>query len=161
MVLGVIVFLPLAAVIWVPVWARLRLLSVYEYLELRFHGSIRAFGALLFILTSVFWIGTALVTAALGFETVTGVDGRLCLVIMAVLGTAYTALGGIRAVIWTDVAQFIVFILGYVAILVALLREFQWQPMEIYRIASETVSETTGYSHTKLMSFELDLTVKG
>ena len=101
-------FLPLAAVIWVPVWARLRLLSVYEYLELRFHGSIRAFGALLFILTSVFWIGTALVTAALGFETVTGVDGRLCLVIMAVLGTAselLTYAGYISSGFWSSTAN--------------------------------------------------------
>lgn len=160
LVLGAFVMIPLAAAIWVPLWGRIRVLSIYEYLERRFHWSIRSLGAFLFILNSVFWIGTALVTAGLGFEKVTGFDGRMCLVIMAFLGTAYTALGGIRAVIWTDVAQFVVFILGYVSILVVLLSKFDWQPMEIFRIASETVSETTGYPHTQVVSFEWDLSIE-
>jgi len=160
LVLGVLVMLPLAAAIWVPLWSRLQVLSVFEFLELRFHSSIRVLGALLCIMGSMFWIGTALVTASLGFEKVTGVDGRICLAIMAMLGTVYTAVGGIRAVIWTDVAQFVVFIAGYAAIVIVLLQQFQWQPMEAYRIASETISEATGHPHTKMISFEMDLTVE-
>jgi SSS family transporter len=153
-------FFPLTALVWAPLWSRLRMMSIYEYLERRYHASIRSVGAALFLLIQVFWVGTALVTVGLGFEQVTDFDGRWCLAVIALLGIAYTVMGGMRAVIWTDVAQFVVFILGYGAILLVLIRQFAWDPLEIYRIASTTISENTGYPHTKLISFELDLTVE-
>jgi len=153
-------FVPLAAAIWLPLWARLRVMTVYEYLELRYHGAIRVFGAILFFIGEIFWLGTALITASMGFESVTGFEAHWCLVIMVVLGTAYTVLGGIRAVIWTDVAQFILFMVGYVAIFVVLLIQFNWEPATVYEIAAAEVSEETGYPHTKLISAELDLSVE-
>ncbi len=52
------------------------------------------------------------------------------------LGVAYTMLGGSRAVIWTDVAQFVVFIFAFIVIGGLLLAYFDWQPMRIYDIAS-------------------------
>lgn len=154
------VFFPLTALLWGPLWNRLRVLSIYEYLERRYHPAVRTIGAVLFLLTQVTWVGTALVTVGLGFEQVTGFDGRWCLAVIAVLGTAYTVAGGMRAVIWTDVVQFAVFIVGYVAILFTLLEQFSWDPLEIYRIASTTISENSGQPHTKLISFELDLSIE-
>ena len=68
-------------------------MTIYEYLELRYHEGIRVFGAVLFFVGQIFWLGTALITASLGFESVTGFEARWCLVIMVVLGTAYTVLG--------------------------------------------------------------------
>ena len=155
-----VALVPLAAAIWLPLWGRLRVMTIYEYLELRYHVAIRLATAVLFFVITIFWLGTALITAAMGFESATGFDARWCLVIMVVLGTAYTVLGGMRAVIWTDVAQFIIFMLGYGAIFVVLLAQFDWNPMEIYRIASSKISEATGHPHTKLISFELDLSIE-
>ena len=154
------VAIPLAAMIWLPLWSRLRVMSIYEYLELRYNPFIRTIGAFLFLLDMIFWVGTALITAALGFEHVTGIDGRLCLVFITVLGAAYTVMGGMRAVIWTDVIQFGVFIVGYGAIVLQLLNQFDWRPMQVYEIASSTISAQTGYRHTKLISFEFDLAVE-
>ncbi len=148
-----------AIYLWVPLWSRLRVMSIYEYLERRFDPGIRTFGAVMFFVGLTFWLGTALVTSAMGFETVSGFPGRLCLVIIVVLGTAYTVLGGMRAVIWTDVVQYVIFMVGYGAIFLVLLSMFDWQPMEIYRVASTKISET-GYPHTKLISFELDPNVE-
>ena len=153
-------FIFLAAAMWLPLWGRLRVFSIYEYLERRYHGGLRSFGAVLFIVKGVFWLGTALVTASMGFESVTGFDARLCMVIIALLGTVYTVAGGMRAVIWTDVAQFAVFVIGYVAIGVVLLIAFQWQPAAIYETASAQISTKTGYPHTQLFSFELDMAVE-
>ena len=127
-----------AVKIWVPIWSRLRVMSIYEYLERRYHPGVRTFGAVMFIIGMTFWLGTALVAAAMGFESVTGFDGRLCLVVMAVIGTAYTVFGGMRAMIWTDVAQFIVFMIGYAVIFVVLMNVFDWDAVEIYRLASVT-----------------------
>ena len=159
-VLLAVALVPLAAAIWLPLWGRLRVMTIYEYLELRYHAAIRLATAVLFFVVTIIWLGTALITAALGFESATGFDAHWCLVLMVVLGTAYTALGGMRAVIWTDVAQFIVFMLGYGAIFVVLLAQFDWNPIEIYRIASSTISPQTGYPHTKLISFELDPSIE-
>ena len=152
--------LPLTAAIWLPLWSRLRVLSIYEYLEHRYHPSIRSAGAILFLIVTTIWVGTAMTTTGMGFEQVTGFDARWCIVVISLLGTAYTAMGGMRAVIWTDVAQFFIFVMGYAVILFFLLGLFDWQPLEIYRIASNTFSPETGHPHTQLISFELDTTIE-
>ena len=152
--------LPLTAAIWLPLWSRLRVLSIYEYLEIRYHPWIRSAGAILFLMVTTIWAGTAMTTTGMGFEQATGFDARWCIVAITLLGTAYTAMGSMRAVIWTDVAQFSIFVAGYAAILFFLLGMFDWQPLEIYRIASNTVSPETGHPHTQLISFELDATIE-
>ena len=139
-----------AAVIWVPLWGRLQMMSIYEYLENRFHRGLRAFGAAIFPISMVFWVGNGLVAAAMAFKAVTGVPLEYCVIGIVVLGTVYTMMGGSRAVIWTDVAQAAVFFLAFVVIGVLLLQYFDWQPMKIYKIASSVISEETGYPKTKM-----------
>ena len=150
--------LPTAA-LWIPIWARLRVLSIYEYLERRFHPAVRSIGAMLFIVYTVFWLSTALVAASKGFESVSGFDGRLCLLVIGLLGAFYTVLGGMRAVIWTDVVQYVVFVGGYLMIAIVLLSTFD--PMEIWTLASNQISERTGHPHTKLISHEWSMAVEG
>ncbi len=150
--------LPTAA-LWIPIWARLRVLSIYEYLERRFHPAVRSIGAILFIVYTVFWLSTALVAASKGFESVSGFDGRLCLLVIGLLGAFYTVLGGMRAVIWTDVVQYVVFVGGYLMIAIVLLSTFD--PMEIWTLASNQISERTGHPHTKLISHEWSMAVEG
>ena len=150
--------LPTAA-LWIPIWARLRVLSIYEYLERRFHPAVRSVGAILFIVYTVFWLSTALVAASKGFESVSGFDGRLCLLVIGLLGAFYTVLGGMRAVIWTDVVQYVVFVGGYLMIAIVLLSTFD--PMEIWTLASNQISERTGHPHTKLISHEWSMAVEG
>ena len=154
------VFIFVAVAIWVPVWSRLRLMSIYEYLQRRFHPAVRTFAATIFILTMLFWVGNGVVTASMGFESVTGFDGRWCLVTIAALATLYTMLGGMRAVIWTDVAQFAIFTGAYVGILLVILAAFDWQPMAVYELASATVSGETGKPHTQLFSYEFQLSIE-
>lgn len=158
--LASLAFTFLAAAIWIPLWDRLRIFSIYEFLEQRYHPTVRVVGAVLFIISTLFWLSTAVVNATMAFSAVSGLDPRLCMVGIAVLGTGYTMLGGMRAVIWTDVAQFAVFVLGYLAIGVMLLIAFDGQPMEIYRLASQQISEETGYPHTQLFSCELSLAIE-
>lgn len=149
---------PVAA-IWIPIWARLRVLSIYEYLERRYHPGVRSIGAILFLIWTVFWLSTALVTASKGFESVSGFDGRLCLLVISLLGAFYTVLGGMRAVIWTDVVQYVVFIGGYLMIGIVLLTQFDLT--EIWTLASTQISEHTGQPHTKLISHEWSMAVEG
>ena len=150
----------LAAAIWVPLWQKLPILSIYEYLERRFHPGLRIVGALFFLCNCTFWMGNALVIAAQGFNAATGVSietGIWCIVLLTMV---YTTLGGARAVIWSDVAQFLLLLLTYIVIAWLLLAEFQWHPQEIYNIASSKTSEITGYPHTTMVSFEFNFTIE-
>ena len=150
----------LGAMVWVRLWGRLQVLSIYEYLERRYHPGLRVFGALLFLCYCLFWIGNALLTAAMGFNAATGLPVTFCLVGIVLLTMVYTTLGGARAVVWTDVIQFSVFILSYGVIAFLLLDEFLWNPSDIYLIASSKESGITGYPHTAMVSFEFSLAVE-
>ncbi len=155
-----IVTVVVAAFVWVPLWSRLQLQSVYEYLERRYHPAVRSFGATMFPIAMIFWVGNGLVATSMGFQAATGVQAWHCILVVVGLGVAYTMLGGSRAVIWTDVAQFVVFIFAFIVIGGLLLAYFDWQPMRIYDIASSVISEKTHYPHTKMISGEFDLAVE-
>ena len=60
----------------------------------------------------------------MAFEAVTGIEAWHCILGIMILGTVYTVLGGARAVIWTDVAQFAVFIFAFIVKRLAELSEF-------------------------------------
>lgn len=157
-VLALVTF-PLAAYVWVPIWDRLRTVTIYEYLERRFHPGLRTFGAILFPIQMIFWVGNGLVAAAMAFSSVSGIPMMCCLLGIVLLGTAYTILGGSRAVIWTDVVQSVIFLFAFITIGLLLLKYFNWSPGEIHAIASAEES-AAGYAKTQLFSAEFSLSVE-
>lgn len=111
------------AVILVPLIRKLNVTSTYEYLELRFHVSVRLMGSLVCILTQLgSRMSVVLFLPALALSKVTGIDVFTSVITMGAIATLYTYLGGIKAVIWTDVVQVIIllggafFCLGYVIV---------------------------------------------
>lgn len=111
-------------VIWVflPFYNRLQLYTAYEYLERRFDVRVRLFASGLFILWRITWMAATLYVPAMVFHVATGkaVPVATGVIVFGLVATAYTAVGGIRAVIWTDVAQFFV-MFGGVAVALALI----------------------------------------
>ncbi|MCH2374044.1 MAG: hypothetical protein MK538_07650, partial [Planctomycetes bacterium] len=104
---------PIACWIFIPLYHRLQSISVYEYLERRFHRSIRLVGSVLFSLYNIGWIGTMLVAVGVILQAVLGlseVQLTWTLVGVGVFATFYTTIGGVKAVVWTDVLQ--TFVLG-------------------------------------------------
>ena len=69
---------------------------------------VRCFGSILFILLQFGRIGIVLYLPALALSLVTGMDVYFCILLMGLLCLVYTMLGGMEAVIWTDVAQVII-----------------------------------------------------
>ena len=98
-------------VIWVfiPVYARLNVETAYEYLELRFHVSIRTLASGLFVLLRIGWMASATYAASVVVSSVMGVSQTAVIIGLGVVSVGYTMLGGLRAVMWTDVIQFFVF----------------------------------------------------
>jgi hypothetical protein len=108
--------LPLAMLVvmlvFVPVLRGLQLVSVYEYLERRFDRATRLLLSAVFLLSRGLAAGVALYAAALVVQVCTGLPLVWCIVGMGVLTLVYDTLGGMRAVVWTDVVQMIVLLLG-------------------------------------------------
>lgn len=85
------------------------IVSVYEYLEQRIHVSSRVLASLMFILFSIGRTAIVLYLPALAFSTVCGVDLATTIIVMGIVITLYTVLGGIEAVVWTDAIQVCIF----------------------------------------------------
>ncbi len=102
----------LAVYVFVPFFRRARLVSVYQYLELRFGVWARVYGCIMWSIHSFFRMGVILFLLSLPVQTVTGYDQYTIIIVLGILVTIYTVVGGIEAVIWTDVLQTIVLIMG-------------------------------------------------
>lgn len=96
----------------VPIFHRAGIYSIYELLERRFGPATRTLTALLFLIARGLATGVVLYAPALVLAVVTGWSVNLTIIIMAVLAIGYTVMGGISAVIWTDVVQMFVLWLG-------------------------------------------------
>lgn len=110
--LGIVLIAPLIAAYYIPAFRATRIDTAYEYLEKRFNLAARMYGSLVFILFQAGRVSIVLYIPAIALSASTGLDKNLCIVLMGVLATAYTVMGGIEAVIWTDVIQTVVLLLG-------------------------------------------------
>ncbi|XP_075606298.1 sodium-dependent multivitamin transporter isoform X1 [Balearica regulorum gibbericeps] len=104
--------------VFIPVFYRLRITSTYEYLELRFNKTVRVFGTITFIFQMVIYMGVVLYAPSLALNAVTGFDLWSAVLTMGLVCTVYTTLGGLKAVIWTDVFQTLVMFAGQLAVIV-------------------------------------------
>lgn len=93
--------------IWiVPLLRRLDLMSVFSYLETRFHPAIRMLASALCILMQIgSRMSVILFLPSLAIATITGIDVVWSILMMGVFTIIYTTLGGMKAVIWTDFVQ--------------------------------------------------------
>ncbi|KAG8122932.1 putative Sodium-dependent multivitamin transporter-like protein [Naja naja] len=104
--------------IFIPIFYRLRLTSTYEYLELRFNKVVRLCGTITFIFQMVIYMGVVLYAPALALNAVTDFDIWASVLTIGIVCTLYTVLGGLKAVIWTDVFQTFVMFAGQLAVIV-------------------------------------------
>lgn len=108
--------LPLAA--WfaarwfVPHYRAAGHVSAYEHLEARFGPWARTYAVVCYLLTQMARMGTILYLVALAVSPLIDMDVKVIILVTGVLVTAYTLLGGIEAVIWTDAIQSVVLTVG-------------------------------------------------
>ncbi len=121
-------------VIWwyLPFYRRLKVTSAYEYLELRFGLATRLVGSATFLLFQLGRMGIVVYLPALALSTVSGWNIYACIVAIGLLATFYTTLGGIEAVIWTDVVQVVVLLGGVAVSFVVILMKVPGGAAEIY-----------------------------
>lgn len=112
---------PWTAYVTVPFYRRLNVLSAYEYLETRFDQTVRTMAASIFLLWRIGWMATAIYVPCLMLSTISGgaLSTWVLVIVLGFVVTFYTMLGGIKAVIWTEVIQFCV-MLGGLAIMIGM-----------------------------------------
>ncbi|NWV96839.1 SC5A8 protein, partial [Machaerirhynchus nigripectus] len=116
-----------SAEIFLPVFYKLGITSTYEYLELRFNKYLRLCGTVLFIIQTAskllscsmtLYTGIVIYAPALALNQVTGFDLWGAVVATGVVCTFYCTLGGLKAVVWTDVFQVGIMVAGFSSVII-------------------------------------------
>jgi len=129
--------LVIAAYVFLPFFRKNFISSAYEYLEMRFGPGIRVYGAVAFVVAQVVRISSILFLVSIMLQTLTGLTLVPCIVIAGIFVGFYTIVGGIHAVIWTDVIQTIVLTLGGAICLLMVVTQLPGGLSEIIAVASE------------------------
>lgn len=117
--------MPLAAWIaaryFVPFYRKSKEISAYTHLEKRFGPWARTYAVICFLLTQLARIGSIFFGVALCMQALTGYPMWLIMLVTGVCIIVYTVLGGMEAIIWTDVVQASVLTAGALVVLVMIL----------------------------------------
>lgn len=123
---GIILFLPnatlplvllLVSKYIVPFYRRVVRMSAYEYIGARFGLGGRMYTSLGFLADRIFDLGSTFITTALALSVLTGWGIETVIWSVGLFTITYTMIGGIKAVVWTDVVQGVVLSLGGLIIL--------------------------------------------
>ena len=119
--------MPLAAWIaskyFVPFYRSTGEISAYTHLENRFGPWARTYTVICFLLTQLARMGSIFFGIALSLQALIGFPMSTIMISMGIVIILYTVLGGMEAVIWTEVAQGIIKTLGAVLILYLIISE--------------------------------------
>ncbi|MBN3295687.1 SC5A8 protein, partial [Amia calva] len=107
----------ITAEIFVPIFYRLGITSTYEYLEMRFDRLTRLIGTSMYMFQTALYTGMAIYAPALALNQITGLNLWGVLVATGTVCIIYCTLGGLKAVIWTDVFQMVIMLAGFVAVI--------------------------------------------
>jgi SSS family solute:Na+ symporter len=117
----VVLVLFLVGTVIIPFFRETVRMSAFEYFERRFGPSVRLYTSLAFAAGHFSKIGFVFYLVALTVESLTGWDIYSVILVVGIVTVAYTYVGGLEAVIWTDVAQGIILWLGIIISLACLL----------------------------------------
>ncbi|XP_069188022.1 sodium-dependent multivitamin transporter [Procambarus clarkii] len=107
------------ALIFVPFFYEFRMTSMYEYLELRYASRwVRSVAGGMFVIQMLLYQAVVIYAPALALASVTDFPLWVSVITVGVIASVYTAFGGMKAVVWTDVLQLSVLLMGLVAIVV-------------------------------------------
>ncbi len=102
----------LLCALFVPFFYRAKLYTAYEYLETRFDPKTRSLTSFLFLVSRGMAAGLVLYAPAIVLSVIMGWDETVTILIMGAITILYTMVGGITAVIWTDVIQMLMMFVG-------------------------------------------------
>ena len=136
LVFGYIAGRVLITICFLPGYFRGEYLTAYALIEKRFGARMRSVAAITFLTTRTLAEGVRVSAIALVVSVALGTSERLAVLIVIALTVLYTFEGGMKAVIWTDVAQFLLYLTGSIVTLGLLLHRIPGGWNEIARVAA-------------------------
>ena len=132
--------MPLAAWVavkfFVPFYRNTGEISAYTNLENRFGSWARTYAVVCFILTQIARMGSIFFGLSLTLQALTGYDMKLIMLITGICIILYTVMGGIEAVIWTEVVQGILKTVGAILILYLIISKVDGGIAKIHEIGA-------------------------
>ncbi|GIX67599.1 putative sodium-dependent multivitamin transporter [Caerostris darwini] len=116
--IGYVIGMVVSAYVTLPVFFELNASTAYEYLERRFGKIARTLTSVVFVFQMILYMSVVLYAPALALSAVTNLSTWVSVVSIGVVCTFYCTLGGMKAVLWTDVFQALLMFLGIFAILI-------------------------------------------
>jgi len=153
LVFGYLVGRALIVMVLLPGYFRGEFFTAYAVIEKRFGEKMRAVAASTFLMTRAVAEGVRVAAIALVVSVVLGTSERLAVVIVIALTVLYTFEGGMKAVIWTDVAQLLLYLTGSVVTFFELLHKIPGGWREVLYVGAAAEKFT-------LLNFSFDLTTK-
>ncbi len=146
---------PFLTAVFLPLYHRLQIFSIYEYLEMRYDAATRFLSSILFIVWRLLWLGGVLYAPCKVLIVAAGLDIRMewLLLVLGLVSTCYTFLGGMKAVIWTDVIQAIVMAVGLVLIIGGVWSQLDGGPSRVWEV-------TRGFGRSEFVDTSFDLSAK-
>ncbi|MEM8815431.1 MAG: sodium/solute symporter [Pseudomonadota bacterium] len=124
--------------------------SIYEYQERRFGPTSRSVISVIFLVSHSFGTAAILYATSLVLQFITGIDVVTAIVVVTIIALVYTTMGGITAVIWTDVIQAFVLLAGAGIVFYALLNQL---PAPL----GEVLSQLKAAGKTDPLDFSVDV----
>jgi solute:Na+ symporter, SSS family len=121
----------------VPLYRKVIKISAYEYFERRFGFFARIYGSLAFFLAHFSKMGTVFFLISLALSKMMGIPTSDMIWIIGIVVIIITFLGGIEAVVWMDVFQGIMLILGGIVAVFILIFSIDGGLSTIWSVASE------------------------
>lgn len=139
------------ATVLLPAYFRGQIFTAYQLLRDRFGGPTRTTASVLFLVARSLGDGLRLFLAATVLQHLTGWSAGTAIVAVALITVVYTFLGGMKAVIWTDVIQFSVYIAGALVALLILVGKLPGGWSQLTEVAGRA-------GKFRLLDFSPDLT---
>jgi SSS family transporter len=134
--LGYLVARIILCVVLIPQYFQGEFYTAYQLLEKRFGGRMKSAAAVIFLATRALAEGVRISAIGKVVSVAFGTGERLSILIVAVLTLFYTFEGGMRAVIWTDVIQFSLYLTGSIAAFLLLLHKIPGGWTEVTHVAA-------------------------
>lgn len=162
--IGSILAILVVAFVFIPAFYRANVTTVYGLLEQRLGPGARTAAAIAFLVGRVFASGARVYIAAIPAAMIIWHDDPassdaahllVSIVALTIVGIAYTLIGGVRSVIWTDLAQTAVFVGAAGSVLVMLFLRFDASPVEIWNALGDA-STRSGTTKATVFSTSTD-----
>jgi len=156
--IGSVIAAFIIAFLFVPPIYRAGTVTIYGYLGQRYGTGARSAAGVMFLLGRLLSSGARLFMAGIGFSLMlygeTGTNELIfAVVLLGIIGTAYTIFGGIRAVIWTDALQITVMVIAALCSVWLLLRAIPVSTTEILT----ALQDADGVNKLRLVNTEFSL----